>query len=191
MIIDNNNKFVFVAIAKTACTSVHRRFDIHEDPIPSIYHMHLRDILEENPDAKDYYKFAFVRNPYDRLLSAYYNFRFSPEHKDWAYPIYKYDMFRDFVLDIENSGCLDFIHLSSQFDFLRVGDSIGADFVGRYENLNEDFAKVETHLGLSHVELPVVRTSRHPHYTLMYDDEMKKKVQEIYEKDFEEFGYER
>lgn len=191
MIIDDNKKFVFVAIAKTACTSIHRRFGIKKDPIPSIYHMHLNDIIKENPSVKDYYKFAFVRNPYDRLVSAFYNFRFSPEHREWAHPIYKYDVFRDFVLDIENSGCLDFIHLAPQFDFLRVGDSIGADFVGRYENLNEDFAKVEAHLGLNHVELPVVRTSRHPHHTLMYNSEMKRKVQEIYEKDFEEFGYER
>jgi len=191
MIIDNNKKFVFVAIAKTACTSIHRRFDIHQDPIPNIYHMHLRNILKENPMTKDYFKFAFVRNPYDRLLSAFYNFRFSPEHKDWAYPIYKYDTFRDFVLDIKNSGCLDFIHLATQFDFLRDGDDIGVDFVGKYENLNEDFAKVEDHLGLEHVILPVVRTSRHPHYELMYDSEMKSKVQEVYEKDFEVFGYER
>ena len=36
--------------------------------------------------------------------------------------------------------------MAPQFDFLKVGDSIGADFV-EYENLNEDFAKVEAHLG--------------------------------------------
>jgi len=191
MIINSDKKFVFVAIAKTACTSIHRRFGIYRDPVPSIYHMHLRNILKAYPMVKDYYKFAFVRNPYDRLLSAYYNFRSSPEHSEWAYPSYKYDTFRDFVLDIENSGCLEFIHLAPQFDFLKVGNDIGADFVGRYENLNEDFAKIEKRLGLRHVRLPVARTSQHPHYTIAYDNEMRKKMQEVYEKDFEVFGYEK
>ena len=191
MIINNVHKFVFVAVAKTACTSIHRRFNIHQDPVPSIYHMHLKDIIEKNPLVKNYYKFGFVRNPYERLLSAYSNFRYSPEHYNWAYPIYKYDTFRDFVLDIEQSECLGFIHLSPQFDFLSLDNKIGVDFVGRYENLKQDFRKIEKELGLKHVELPLVRTSKHPDYKMVYDYDMKKKVQKIYQKDFEVFGYEK
>lgn len=191
MIVDYERRFVFVAIAKTACTSIHRRFEIYQDPVPSIYHMHLKDILEVHPPAKEYYKFSFVRNPYDRLVSAYYNFRFSPEHRPWAHPIYRYDTFEDFVMNIEESGCLDFIHLSTQFDFLQVDGEVNLDFVGRYENLGEDFRQVEIDLGLSEIPLPMTRVSRHPHYSLLYTEEMKKQVQKIYDVDFEEFGYER
>ena len=133
MIINKEKKFVFVAIAKTACTSIHRRFGYYKDPLPHIYHMHLKDILKNNPECSGYYKFSFVRNPYDRLVSAFYNFRFSYEHHTWAYPIYKYKTFRDFILNLENSECMNFIHLRPQFEFLEVNGKVAVDFVGRFE----------------------------------------------------------
>ena len=45
MIIDHESKFIFVAVAKTACTSIHRSFENTQDPEPNIYHMHLKDII--------------------------------------------------------------------------------------------------------------------------------------------------
>ena len=90
MIIDHESKFIFVAVAKTACTSIHRSFEITQDPEPNIYHMHLKDIIKTNPEAKGYFKFGFVRNPYDRLVSAYHDFKHCEGHQSWAHPIQKY-----------------------------------------------------------------------------------------------------
>ena len=191
MIIDKEKKFVFVAIAKTACTSIHRRFGYVKDPVPELYHMHLKDILARHPEVKDYYKFAFVRNPYDRILSGYYNFRFSMEHRSWAYPIYEYDTFRDFIMNFETSECRNFIHLQPQFNFLEVDGKVGLDFIGRYENLDADFQLIESELGVSHIRLPITRTSKHPPYTVLYDSEMRKVVQRVFSADFKEFNYEK
>ena len=39
MIIDHESKFIFVAVAKTACTSIQRSVEITHDPEPTIYHI--------------------------------------------------------------------------------------------------------------------------------------------------------
>tara|TARA_R100001163_G_scaffold55763_1_gene43312 strand:- start:4636 stop:5208 length:573 start_codon:yes stop_codon:yes gene_type:complete len=190
MIVDLDKKYVFVAIAKTACTSIHRRMGYDKDPVPEIYHMSMRDI-KKSYEVENFYKFAFVRNPYDRLVSAFYNFRFDRGHSKWAHPIYRFDTFRDFVLGFENSPCINFIHLQTQFDFLETGGEVKMDFVGRYENLREDFKKVEKDLGLPHVNLPVTRVQDHPPYQGLYDEETKRIVRRVYKDDFETFGYEQ
>ena len=205
MIIDTKNKFIFVAIAKTACTSIHARLGgLHgrvackqcnhppnRAPLPYIYHMFLKDIVRNHPETKNFYKFAFVRNPYDRLVSAYHDFKHNSEHKNWAHPIYKYNSFRDFVMDFENSPCVNFIHLQPQFDYLETEGQINIDFIGRFENLREDFRKIEKELSLPHIDLPVTRVSKHKDYHHYYDEETKLIVRRIYKNDFEIFGYEK
>tara|TARA_Y100000034_G_C6642711_1_gene281001 strand:+ start:36 stop:611 length:576 start_codon:yes stop_codon:yes gene_type:complete len=190
MIVDQKNKFIFVAVAKTASTSIRIRFGADCGVPPNIYHMFLEDIIKSHPGSEHFYKFAFVRNPYDRLVSAYYDFRFDKGHQEWAFPIYKYDTFKDFIMNLETSPCRDFIHLQPQYDFLQVDGEVKLDFVGRYENLREDFKKVEKDLGIRSVELPTIRTSTHPDFKELYDKEMKEIVKRMYGNDFEEFGYE-
>jgi hypothetical protein len=191
MILDSDKKFLFIAVAKTACTSIHRRFGLFRDPPPEEYHMFLKDALLKHPEALEYYKFGFVRNPYDRLVSAYYNFKHSIEHKEWAFPIYKYDTFKEFVLDLEESECFQFIHLRPQIEYLAIDGKIGVDFVGKYENLEQDFLVVENHLGLENKILSKERTSKHPPSSELYDEETREIVRRLYKDDFEKFGYEK
>lgn len=190
MIIDSNKKFVFVAIAKTACTSIHRRLGYFIDPVPSIYHMSIQDAISQFPEIKTYFKFAFVRNPYDRLISAFFDFRYNLGHQRWAYPIYKYDTFKDFVLDLNNSPCKNFIHLRSQFDYLSYNNVLLMDYVGKFESLQTDFYKLESILNLDHVPLNIHRESQHDHYEKYYDQQTKDIVYNFYRKDFEIFEYE-
>ena len=152
--------------------------------------MHLKDIIKTNPQVKDYFKFGFVRNPYDRLVSAYYDFKNDKGHRSWASPIYQYERFRDFVLDLNEGPCREFIHLHSQYDFLEHGGDIGVDFVGRFENLLEDFSRVVSHIGLNSRRLVHARNGhRQNSWELEYDEEMKEIVYDFYIKDFQHFGY--
>ena len=194
MLIDINKKFIFVAVAKTACTSIHRRFGVYKDPLPYKYHMFLKDILadisKKGWDPDEFYKFAFVRNPYDRLVSAFYNFRYDEGHKSWAEGIYQFNTFKDFVLGFEKTPCINFIHLQPQFDYLETDGEIQMNFVGKYENLKEDFEKIEKDLGLPHISLGHYRKHEHPPYQKLYDEETRQVVRRIYKNDFEAFGYE-
>ena len=191
MIIDHDKKFVFVAVAKTACTSIHRKFGYLEDPTPSIYHMHLKDIIKNNPETKDYFKFAFVRNPYDRLVSAYHDFKYSEGHQSWAYPIQKYRTFKEFALDLSNGPCKDWIHLRPQFEYLEIDGTLGCDFVGKFENLEADWRSVLRSINIEYRPLGRYRIGSHADYESYYDEESRQAIYDLYQKDLEAFGYEK
>lgn len=190
MIINRNRKFVFICVAKTASTSIRRYFGHKKDPPPEEYHMFLEEGLRQHPYARDYFKFAFVRNPYSRLFSIYKDFHKRHNHQ-WDSEIKSKNTFESFILDLENSGYSKYIHLQPQFEYVRFQNQIGVDFLGKYENLNEDFKKVETILGLPSKELIKIRASGNQPLRPNYTDEMKKVVQRVYAEDFERFGYEK
>ena len=191
MVVSEENKFVFVCIAKAASTSIRRRFNFFKDPPPEIYHMFLKDILLNKPTAKEYFKFSFVRNPYDRLYSSYADFKYSLGH-NWAAPIKQKKTFKEFVMDLPKSDYRNFIHLQPQIDYITIDGKIGLDFVGRFENLQEDFKKVEELLGIPHKPLTKERYSPKVQADpKIYDQQMLEVVRDIYKQDFEELGYEK
>ncbi len=189
MIIDKDKKFMFICVAKTASTSIRRRLGYYQDPPPEEYHMFLEDGLKKHPYAKDYFKFAFVRNPYDRLYSCFINLKY--DGHSWATHLKQKASFRDFVMDFEKSEYSKYIHLQPQFNYVKNGDKVGVDFLGRFETLNEDFAKIESMIGYTHQQLERTRASSKGWEVKFYDYEMKKVVQRIYAEDFERFGYEK
>ena len=104
MIIDNNKKVAGICVAKTGSTSLRRIFNhLPPDPPPEIYHMFLSDALVAYPHIKEYFKFAFVRDPYTRVHSVYCDFKHSFYGRGhvWATELKKCDSFEEFVLGLE------------------------------------------------------------------------------------------
>ena len=168
MIIDHNKKFLFIAIPKTGSTSIKRRFNILKDPPPEQNHINLKEVLYLKPETKNYFKFCFVRNPYDRLVSAYYDLKSSPGHLQWSYPILKYKNFSEFVVNLKRGPCKKFVHLLPQNHFIKTeSNNYNIDFVGRFENLENDFKEVERKLNIRHQPLPHKRKMK---------DQIKKKI---------------
>ena len=93
-----------------------------------------------------FFKFVFVRNPFDLLVSLYHYINQSPEHI--SYSKVNVLTFKEFV----------FYYISQkpncQIDFLTDFDSkeIIVDYIGRFESLDSDIEKISEIIGLSNLK---------------------------------------
>jgi len=134
-----------------------------------------------------YFKFAFVRNPWDRTVSLY----------KYSAVVHSGD-FRTFVLR-ELATVLWQPHywfVGPQREFLYSEDGeLLVDFVGKFETLQADFDKVCESLGLPAIKLKHVNKGGAPSrpdlgaYQNYYDDETRQCVGELYIEDIQIFGY--
>ena len=79
MIIEEK-KIIFCHVDKTAGSSIskslNRTLIIHDDKEPIIHpdkHKRMKDLILKVKNPNDYFKIAFIRNPYDRALSKYFH----------------------------------------------------------------------------------------------------------------------
>ena len=203
--ISHKHKFIFIHIPKCAGTSIERTlYDYASD---------VSDIVSDNKIAEvdkkwcietknlrnehlfkfinrhnDYFKFTFCRNPYDKLVSAYKFFRLAKKYTTFRNFIKDTKLFKDVKNILEQDFCLNTgleYHLLPGVYFTKHG----VDFIGRFENLQEDFDTVCDKLGIPQQQLPHKNKSNHKHYTEYYDDETRELVAKKYAKDIEYFGY--
>tara|TARA_B100001094_G_C18187366_1_gene804721 strand:- start:3500 stop:4141 length:642 start_codon:yes stop_codon:yes gene_type:complete len=159
-----------------------------------------RSLFEFNVDLNflkkinnTYFTFIFVRNPWDRLVSYYKSsFQCETGYFSKKYQIsnpseIEFSHFIKLVTDKENLNLNK--HWRPQS---RICDLCKLDFIGRFENIQEDFNIVCDKIGIPQQQLPHTNKSKHKrkHYTEYYDDETREIVAEKYAKDIEYFGYE-
>jgi hypothetical protein len=135
-----------------------------------------------------YFKFAFVRNPWDRLVSWYHMCVQTPTANPFARYIKDNAPTFDDFLKKTTTGMAERT-TRNQLDY--VTDERGeiiVDFVGRYERLGDDFARIEDRLGFR-AELPHVNRSAHEDYRKYYTDETRDIVSQRFAKDIRHFGY--
>jgi hypothetical protein len=132
--------------------------------------------------------FSFVRNPYDRFLSC---FRFlknggcnNYDLKDKRFFLRNYEL-EDFIKENLLFASKYQKHFKPQSFWLPNG----ADFIGRFENLQEDFNKLMEFLKMEKKQLPVMNATKKNDYQLTKKD--KNIIYKIYKKDFIKFNYER
>jgi hypothetical protein len=127
----------------------------------------------------DYYSFTFVRNPYDRLLSAYLYRRISSEFK----------YFVENELVNENGEFWD-DHFYPQSWCAECDGEIFTEFIGKFENIAKDWNSVANKIGVS-PHLPRTPNGTAPESGIVYyDDKTRDLVRKIYKRDFELFDYE-
>ena len=171
----HSHKAIHIHISKCAGQSVEKAFGQY------IGQHHLKPQIVKkigNDKWEDYYKFTFVRNPWDRLVSLYH-FRLRKmrhlikgrKFKEWLECIF--DEYHPKV---------------HQHYWITEDDKLIVDFVGKFETLNEDFSKVCEKIGAD-VSLGHFNKSKHNHYMSYYDDESRQLVQDKCKVDIEMFGY--
>jgi hypothetical protein len=152
------------------------------------------------------FAFAFVRNPWARLVSCYRD-KIGGEVDGYTYftirpgvanCLARFDVMRAGMSFDEFVRAVATIpddeadaHFRSQHTFVTGGDGQPAiDFIGRYERIAEDFQLVGRTIGLPALELPRLQAVREPAaYATFYTAETRQLVAERYARDIELFGY--
>jgi len=128
------------------------------------------------------FKFAFVRNPWDRLVSRYAHLLRSKDRKRHDF-ISGLQKFEDFLKwEMQRSSANQYSYVTDA-----RGNQI-VDFVGHYETLTEDFATVCARLKIQ-AELPHANVSDHRDYRTYYTPETRDFVAKQFRRDIEMFGY--
>lgn len=185
MIISRRHKFIYIAIGKTGTTTIEtalRKFN--EVNVPK--HTHISDLKRlTGIDHQAYFKFCFIRNPWDRLVSIYVQSQkpINLENADRRYlhEIANNHSFKEFI-KILNTDRRELL-ISKSFESYVVDDETGQfkiDFLGRYENLQSDFDKACELLKIPKKNLPVQNPDPRQHYSWFYDNESKDIVASIF-----------
>ena len=136
-------------------------------------------------DYKSFFKFGFVRNPFDRMVSAYeYSKSWYNSHSKRLIP--EFPSFKNWVLEEwGQNGRLG--KYGSQGAYLE-----GGDFIGRFENLQTDFTLASKHIGKDIIpKLPILNQSKSSksHYSKWYDNETIDIVAGLNKNDLEKYNY--
>lgn len=206
MIISHQHKFIFFAVPKTATHAIRQALRQHAGPddweqqtlfgkqflpVPELArighgHISVRQLRQHlDPAAwESYFKFGFVRNPYDRYVSTcFFLNRKNPEFANTAQAFMKRALavprFRERALAKPQ-------HLQLSDD----NGEIALDAVGRYETLQQSFDEICERIGIPSTDLTRNNPSKHAAFTEYYDDELRGIVGEFYKEDLRLFGYE-
>ncbi len=202
MLISWQHRFAFIHVQKTAGLSIHKALlgwapeaqqrlpglDACRDPLRN-RHLHacdLRGFVGED-SWKELFSFAFVRNPWDRLVS-WYNMCLERPTTPFMHRV-RQDArsFDDFLT--MTSGLAERTTYN-QIDYVaNERGEILVDFVGRFEALRTDFQHVCDKIGMP-FWLPHINRGQAVDYRSYYTRETRDLVAERFRRDIEAFGYE-
>lgn len=208
-IVLHDRRAIYFYIPKVACTAIKKVIakdlglyyegcDVQYLNYPTIPHWKLKK-------CRSYFKFTFVRNPWDRLVSCYEN-KIAKDSsvnnpdlingifKEWTkYKVFYAGMsFPEFVqrvAEISDQEADPHFRAQASFFKTRFGD-IDLDYVGRFENLEHDFNEVCRRIGLNGGRLERSnKSARKKSYKDYYDDLTRQIVAERYKESVQRFEY--
>lgn len=205
MIVSHAHRYIFVPVPKTGTHAirqalrehlgesdieqvglfVNKRFPIPELARISHGHLSVRQVRPYLGQAvcDDYFKFAFVRNPFDRFVSY------------CAFMTRQHGLFdrdpkgtmRRILFELRP---MDHVHFQPQWRML-VGEegALEMDYVGRVETMQQDYEEICRCVGIPARRLDRVNSSRRGDYRAYYDEELVAGVTDLYRRDLELFDY--
>lgn len=203
MVISHGYKFIFIHNYKVAGTSVREALQVFSIPPKESYLNWIGQKLHVLPQSSDfpdhvsapelkaqlspkyfekYYKFSFVRNPWDWQVSLYHYARQQKNHHQYEATMAM--SFDDYIRWRINED----LHLQKDFMYDKDGKCL-VDYIGKMEDMQGSFKHVVDHIGIQ-ATLPHSNKSKHQHYRDYYTDETRKMVEDAFAVDIQLFGYE-
>jgi hypothetical protein len=204
VIISAQHEYVFAAVPKTGTHAVRQALRPHmrpgdmeqvglfaksQFPVPDLArighgHISLEQLRKFMDPAKfgRYFKFAFVRNPFDRFVS-YCSFVTRDNGG------FKRDPQR-VMRNILSSPPVKHVLFWPQHTFVAVGGSeLLTDYIGRVEAMQESFEFIASKIGIPPVQLDKVNATERAAYRDYYDQELIDGVAKLYADDLKLFAY--
>jgi len=204
MIICDEKEFIFIHIPKNSGTAMTRalqktykntqllKFCERKGINIGIDKMHLYyDVIDKfisKNKVENYLKFCIIRNPYNKLYSAW-NFIKNRHGYENVNDFVKNKLNEEFIYGKEIIPRDSRVHYRPQFTFVYdTKNNKFADFIIRYENLNDDISKINKEYNLN---IPLYDNGNtQKNYIKYFNKESIKKINSLYQKDFELFNYE-
>lgn len=193
MTIVSIKKYIFVHVFKTGGTTISKQMLRHDSGAKLIKlirdgqtRAHIKSsFMKDDLIPKlglswdEYFKFGFVRNPWDRELSNYFynNGKLKPPEdisfKEWL------------NINLRKDGLIG-DHNTPQCDYLT-----DVDYIARFENYDEEVKYLFAKIGVDWAQnYKHYNKTDHKPYWEYYDDADIMKVHQWYEKDIEMYNYE-
>ncbi|WP_276520129.1 sulfotransferase family 2 domain-containing protein [Aestuariivivens sediminis] len=209
--ISHKHKCIFIHIPKTGGMSIYTFFNpntVFYQDVPNyeilfgwcperqihMQHATAKQLLDTGLVTKEqwdtYYKFTFVRNPWDRAYSDYLWVQdFANVKGSFKDYLNKCKEFYNIFNDHSNSQYLG-DHLLPQSSFFDNKGKYSLDFIGRFENFSEDINQILENIGKAksfgeHQN----KSNRKRDYSLFYSNSNKKLVESKFKMDIDNFGY--
>lgn len=206
MIVSHYHKFIFFAVPKTGTHSIrfalrphlhkgdweqvdlfiNRKLPIKELAKKQHGHIAANEFRKYVSDQvwSDYFKFGFVRNPWDRFVSLFFFYNKNPDKNDKNISF----AMHDYVEKIPNFNSV--ILIRNQSDFLCTDSGmLLVDYLGRYEQFDDSFEEICDIIGIPALDTEKVNQTTHKDYRSYYDKSLIQKVAKVYEKDIKIFNY--
>lgn len=146
---------------------------------------HINKKMKMTPEKWDnYYKFCFIRNPYDRIVSA------------WNH-VNRFNIpFKNFLNLGDTCNDVEYMHMFMPQYRSMINEKAKKyiDYVGYFENLDEDFEKILNNIGVKkiiHNSNSKLNVRVHKPYYEYYDQETLDKVNILMNEDFNNLDYKK
>jgi hypothetical protein len=191
----DEHKCIFVHIPKCAGTSICK--SLFGNLAGSHTSIMKYQLIFSKSEFDSYFKFTFVRNPWDRLVSAYFFLKSGGSDsidRKWANEnLSSYDNFDIFVKKwIDRKNIHTWLHFYPQYKYIcDIYGKIQVDFIGLFENIENDFSYIKNQIGSSSNLLFFNKNKiDKKDYKKYFSKETKEIVAQAYREDIELLGYE-
>ena len=190
-----NDKFIWFPVPKVATQTIEKTF------IASGYELNHSNTQHLPDNFNDVFSFIIVRNPWDRLVSAYrdkianhWNIKPVSPYRIMEFRPFRGMEFKDFVMSLDSEFIMLENHVKPVVHLAPVKD---IKYIGRIETLWEDCEYVFSEIGLEVSELhPAANCtsawspgSPFCKYKEYYDNETRDKVAHLYREDIDILKY--
>jgi len=194
MTLSEKHKYIFLHIPKTGGTPIYKHLVTHFNGAHKQVHLKASTACRRlgSNIYKEYFKFTFIRNPFSRMVSWYFWILQEAKIKKEINNPGTFDNFIKNHIQVYSDQPLELQAYSfreNQVDFITTSKGIKPNYIGRFENLENEWKRICEILKFKYIKLDVYKKQDYGNYKDYYNDELIKIMNKRFKKDLDAFKY--